>query len=378
MNTSIEKIIAQMQNAVDHPAQMIRDHKQTTGKGAVGCFPYYTPEEIVHAAGLLPIGIWGGETQAAEVHSILPAFTCPIMQSNMEFALRGMFNDLEAVMIPAPCDTMKSVGQDWLYAIPQVKAILLVYPQMRKIAGGVQYLKSEFIRVKKELETITGKTITDQDLTRSIKIYNDHRAILRLFSEVAPAYSATISPKVRHLVIKSGFFMEKEQHTTLVGGLIQALKQQPMEPATGKKVILTGITAEPDGLLDLLAENGLAVVGDDLAQESRLFRTDVPAGTDPLERLAQQWALIEGCSLAYDPQKKRGAMIIDLAKQRQADGIILCLMKFCDPEEFDYPILAAEFEQAGLPLLYIEVDQQTQSLEQLRTRVQGFAEMLRA
>ena len=160
--------------------------------------------------------------------------------------------------------------------------------------------------------------------------------------------------------------------------MIQALKQQPVEPATGKKVILTGITAEPDGLLDLLAENGLSVVGDDLAQESRLFRTDVPAGTDPLERLAQQWALIEGCSLAYDPQKKRGAMIIDLAKQRQADGIILCLMKFCDPEEFDYPILAAEFEQAGLPLLYIEVDQQTQSLEQLRTRVQGFAEMLRA
>jgi (R)-2-hydroxyisocaproyl-CoA dehydratase beta subunit len=375
---NIAKIIAQLRKTVDNPAQVISDYSKKTGKGVVGCFPYYTPEEIVHAAGMLPIGLWGGETQVAEVHSILPAFTCPIMQSNMEFALRGVYNKLKAVIIPAPCDTLKSVGQDWLYVIPQIKAILLVYPQMRKIEGGVQYLKTEFARVKKEIEAINGEPISDQALTRSIEIYNTHRAVMRTFTELAPSYPVTIPPGIRHLVIKSSFFMEKGQHTEVVNALMRELQKLPAEKSSAKKIILTGITAEPDGLLDLFQENGLTVVGDDLAQESRLFRTDVPAGSDPLTRLARQWSLIDGCSLAYDPEKKRGAMIIELAKKTRADAIILCMMKFCDPEEFDYPILATEFEQAKLPLLYLEVDQQNQSLEQLRTRVQGFAEMINA
>lgn len=376
--SAITKIMAQMQAAVKHPNQVIRDYKKKTGKGVVGCFPYYTPEEIVHAAGMLPVGLWGGETQVSAVHSILPAFTCPIMQSNMEFAMRGVYNDLDAVIIPAPCDTLKSVGQDWLYVIPQVKAILLVYPQMRKIEGGVQYLKTEFARVKKELEAIAGETISDQALTNSIKIYNRHRAVMRNFAESAPLYPKTITPSVRHLIIKSGFFFEKGQHADMVEAFMEELRKLSPETSPAKKIVLTGIVAEPDGLLDLFAENGLTVVGDDLAQESRLFRTDVPEGKDPLERLARQWSLVEGCSLAYDPQKKRGGMIIDLARKTNADGIVLCMMKFCDPEEFDYPILASEFEQAKIPLLYLEVDQQLQSLEQFRTRIQGFAEMLEA
>ncbi len=119
------------------------------------------------------------------------------------------------------------------------------------------------------------------------------------------------------------------------------------------------------------------MVADDLAQESRQFRTDVPDGDEePLLRLARQWSLIEGCSLAYDPQKKRVEMLIELVKTAGADGLIFCMMKFCDPEEFDYPIIAEQFEAAGIPLLYLEIDQQQQSLERERTRIQSFAEML--
>ena len=50
--------------------------------------------------------------------------------------------------------------------------------------------------------------------------------------------------------------------------------------------------------------------------------------------------------------------------------------KFCDPEEYDYPIYKAELEEAEVPMLYMEVDQQTTGFEQIRTRVQSFREML--
>jgi benzoyl-CoA reductase/2-hydroxyglutaryl-CoA dehydratase subunit BcrC/BadD/HgdB len=170
--------------------------------------------------------------------------------------------------------------------------------------------------------------------------------------------------------------MEKSHHTLLVKELVNELSKRPAEKFKGKKVILTGIMAEPNGLLELLNDNGLTVVADDLAQESRQFRTDVPAGDDPLIRLARQWSLVEGCSLAFDPYKKRGDMLINMAKETQADAIVLCMMKFCDPEEFDYPILSAQFEKAGIPMLYLEIDQQMQSMEQIRTRIQAFTEML--
>ncbi len=373
----IKKILAVMKEAVAHPGQAVKNYKQMTGKGAVGCFPIYCPEEIVHAAGMLPVGMWGGQTQISQALTIVPSFCCSIMQSNIELALKGVYKDLDAVIISSPCDTLKSIPQDWGYAIPDIKVIQIVYPQMRKIESGVEYLKTEFLRVKQAIEGITGEPITDAALKKSIEVYNRHRRSLREFCTVARNYPLTITPVVRHLVIKSGYFMEKSQHTLLVDELSSELKKLPPREWQGKRVVLTGITAEPDALLKIFDENRLTVVADDLAQESRQFRTDVPDGDEePLLRLARQWSLIEGCSLAYDPQKKRVEMLIELVKTAGADGLIFCMMKFCDPEEFDYPIIAEQFEAAGIPLLYLEIDQQQQSLERERTRIQSFAEML--
>ena len=373
---TINEILMQMQAVVSNPSKVVLDYKKKTGKGVIGCFPVYCPDEIVHAAGMLPIGLWGGKTQVSLAHTIVPPFACSIMQSILEYALRDVYKELDAVIIPAPCDTLKSIGQDWQFVVPGIKSILVVYPQMRKLEVGVQYLKTEFQHVRKEIEAIAGAVITDEALNRSIEIYNVHRQVMRRFTDVARMYPLTITPTIRHLVIKSGYFMEKGQHTLLVSELADALEKSPTEAWTGSKVILTGIMAEPDDLLELFSDNGIAVVGDDLAQESRQFRTDVPAGDDPLIRLARQWSLVEGCSLAFDPKKQRGEMLIDMVKKTGADGVVLCMMKFCDPEEFDYPILSVEFEKAGIQLLYLEIDQQMQSLEQVRTRIQGFAEML--
>ena len=51
-------------------------------------------------------------------------------------------------------------------------------------------------------------------------------------------------------------------------------------------------------------------------------------------------------------------------------------MKFCDPEEYDYPIVKKDLEQAGIPELYIEVEQQSVNVEQIRTKIQTFADII--
>ena len=257
-------------------------------------------------------------------------------------------------------------------------AIVFTHPQNRKIAKDAAnvFAREEFNIVKEKLEDILDVHISNKAIKNSIAVYNENRAVCREFSDVAAEYAAVVTPSDRHAVIKARWFMEKSRHTALVKELIAALKAEPAPEFKGKKIIVTGIQVEPYDVLDIFQENGFAIVADDLAQETRNFRQDVPDDDDALMALARAWNEFDGCSLATDANKPKGQMIIDAVKKYGADAVVVCMMKFCDPEEFDYPILLQEFEAAGVKNLYIEVDQESTAFEQVKTRIQTFAEIL--
>jgi benzoyl-CoA reductase/2-hydroxyglutaryl-CoA dehydratase subunit BcrC/BadD/HgdB len=98
----LKKVLAAMNEAVSNPGQAVKSYKEKTGKGVIGCFPVYCPEEIIHAAGMLPIGMWGGQTKISKALTVVPSFCCSIMQSNIELALKGVYNDLDAVECHLP------------------------------------------------------------------------------------------------------------------------------------------------------------------------------------------------------------------------------------------------------------------------------------
>lgn len=371
-----KEIINEFKAIADNPRKAMDDYKKETGKGAVGIMPVYCPEEIVHAAGYLPIGMWGAQKkQISKARTYLPPFACSIMQSVMELQLEGVYDDLEAVIFSVPCDTLKCMSQKWNRPVP---AIVFTHPQNRKIAKDAAnvFAREEFNIVKEKLEDILDVHISNKAVKNSIAVYNENRAACREFSDVAAEYAAVVTPSDRHAVIKARWFMEKSRHTALVKELIAALKAEPAPEFKGKKIIVTGIQVEPYDVLDIFQENGFAIVADDLAQETRNFRQDVPDDDDALMALARAWNEFDGCSLATDANKPKGQMIIDAVKKYGADAVVVCMMKFCDPEEFDYPILLQEFEAAGVKNLYIEVDQESTAFEQVKTRIQTFAEIL--
>lgn len=371
-----KEIINEFKAIADNPRKAMDDYKKETGKGAVGIMPVYCPEEIVHAAGYLPIGMWGAQKkQISKARTYLPPFACSIMQSVMELQLEGVYDDLEAVIFSVPCDTLKCMSQKWNRPVP---AIVFTHPQNRKIAKDAAnvFAREEFNIIKEKLEDILDVHISNKAIKNSIAVYNENRAACREFSDVAAEYAAVVTPSDRHAVIKARWFMEKSRHTALVKELIAALKAEPAPEFKGKKIIVTGIQVEPYDVLDIFQENGFAIVADDLAQETRNFRQDVPDDDDALMALARAWNEFDGCSLATDANKPKGQMIIDAVKKYGADAVVVCMMKFCDPEEFDYPILLQEFEAAGVKNLYIEVDQESTAFEQVKTRIQTFAEIL--
>ena len=222
-----------------------------------------------------------------------------------------------------------------------------------------------------------GVKITNAALENSIAIYNENRAVMREFVKVAADYPQVISAVDRHAVFKARQFMLKEKHTALVKELIEEIKAMPVQPWDGKKVVVTGILLEPNQVLEIFDEFKLAIVDDDLAQESRQIRVDVLDGEEgPLYRMAKAWQQMYGCSVATDTKKGRGKMLMNKVAATGADAVIIAMMKFCDPEEWDYPVMYREFEEKGIKNLMFEVDQELTSFEQVKTRLQSFVEML--
>lgn len=372
----LNELISKFDYISNHPKEMMEDYIKQ-GKKVIGVLPVYTPEEIVHAAGMVPMGLWGGQVEIDKAKQYYPAFACSIMQSIAEFGLKGSYKGLSGVIIPCMCDTLICMTQNWKSGIKEIPMIPFVHPQNRKIEGGVTYLITEYDHVKAELEKICGGEIAEEAMLKSIDVYNENRKVMQEFVELVPKYLNTITPTVRNVIIKARHFMLKEDHTAMMKELIELLKAMPEEKFEGKKVLVTGIILDNKDILEVLEENNVAVAYDNVAQESRQFMTLVPErGNSAIERLARQWSDVEGCTLAYNPEKKRGSMIVDDVKRLGLDGIIYALMKFCDPEEYDYPVVKADFDEADIPSLYIEVEQESSNAEQIRTRVQTFVEML--
>lgn len=373
---TINEMLGQFEHAALHPGQMLRQWKKETGGKAVGWLPIHFPEEIAHAAGMLPMGLWGGKYTTAQSSEYLQTFCCSIMKAVMELGLNGAYRELDAIVSPNTCDTMRCIPLMLRLAVPHPPVIGLVLPDNRKLESGVQFTADEYRKLADELVKVGGKKVNKANLEQSIEVYNQHHQTMLEFSQVAADHCDIITPYYRHMVIKSSFYMPKEKHTEWVLDLMRELRKLPIFKWRGKKVVLTGIMSEPYEILRLLEEYGYAVVGDDLAQGSRQFRTHTPDGIDPFMRLAKRFAYVEGCSCVHDPLKLRGKIINDMVSERQADGVVVLMMKFCDPEEYDYPYLKEDMENNGVPHVYIEIEQQMESLEQVSTRLQAFKEML--
>ena len=369
---TIEKLTAAGLN----PGKTIAETKKETGNDLVGVFPIRTPEEVVYAAGCVPIGMWGGHTEITLADKYLQSFCCSIMRINLEYALRGVYNDVKAVLIPTFCDTMKCIVENWKLALPQVPTIAFAYPQHHKLQAGMEFTIDEIKRVKHELELALHKIITNEEVEEAFRVYEDWRKTMREFTALAAQHPEIITAKKRYAIIKAGCYMDKAVYTKLVKEINEGLKSEGPSTFKGIRATVTGIMMEPVDVLDIFEENNIAIVGDDLSHQSRAFRALSPDSGTVLEKMAGRIAAQEGDTFLYEASKDKGDMLIDMVQETNADAIVLFMMKFCDPEEFDYPILKKQMEEASIPLLYLEVDQQMESYEQLRTRVQSFAEMI--
>ncbi len=125
----------------------------------------------------------------------------------------------------------------------------------------------------------------------------------------------------------------------------------------------------------MLEKLNAQIVGDDLCTGSRYFAQPVEADGDPIAALADRFIHRLPCPAKHNPDHDPGEYLLRLFNEAKAEGILFVLQKFCDPHAFDYAIVREKLDAAGVPHLRLEMEQ-TPALDQWRTRLQAFLEII--
>ncbi|MDW7673355.1 MAG: 2-hydroxyacyl-CoA dehydratase family protein [Bacillota bacterium] len=372
----MEQELQKLLSAAMNPKAPILSWKKKHGGKVIGALPIYVPEELIAAAGALPVGLWGGNTEIERANGHLQGFACSIVRGVLELGLKGTYSMVDGFVFPSTCDHIQNTSEIWAKAFPHHQKFDLVYPANRQSKAALTYQLSLLMNFRQWLEELTGNGITDERLSSTISVYNKHRQLMHQLRCVRAENPRGLTNGEMAGLVKASLFLPKEEFNSSLEQILPWLNNRIVKDEPRLRLVLTGIMAEPVGILDCLDELGCTVIADDLALGARISRGQVEESLSPLEGLAQRHLSLGPCSTLYDPNKKRGGYLINLLKETKADGIVFINMKFCEMEEFDYPVIKQEMEQAGIPLLFIEVEQQMASIGQLRTRLQAFAEML--
>lgn len=371
MSMMNDDIFGKFADICDNPGRQLKAYKER-GKKIIGCLPMYCPEEIIYACGGLPFGLWGADIGISKAKEYMPAFFCGILQTELEMAVNRKLDGLDAVVLTQLCDSLKCFSQNITVAAPQLRYIYLQQPQLRSGDPARKFFAARLSEFADEIAAITGAKYTEASLSEAVGVYNENRTLLRRFTELAATHPATVTPRMRLCVIKSGYFCDRAEHNELLKTINSRLADLPTEKWKGKRVVTTGIIADSTEFLSALEENGIRIVADDVAHESRQFRTDVLSAD--IDGIAKRYLSMHSCSLLYGGVTQRAKLVAALAEKYHADGVICLMTKFCDPEEYDYPLLRDAVENIGVPFITIEQDKSIKQSGQLRTILQTFAE----
>ena len=211
---STEVLLKEFKEVSEHPHIVLSEYKKQ-GKKVIGVLPYYAPVELVVAAGMVPMGIWGSNNKTISMaKEYCATFYCTIAQLALEMLLDGTMDGLDGLITPTICDTLRPMSQNFRVAMSdKMPVIFLAHPQNRFDANGLQFCVAQYTSIKKQLEAIAGHEITGEAIQDAIRVYNRSRAARRKFVKLAAAHADVITPTRRSAVLKAAWFLPKDVYT---------------------------------------------------------------------------------------------------------------------------------------------------------------------
>ncbi len=350
---------------------------------AVGHMPTYVPRELIHAAGMLPVGVVGGGDRLEIIRgdAYFQSYICRIPRSTIELALSHKLDVLDGMLFPAICDVIRNLSGMWSMIFPDRYVHYVDLPQNFDPAVGGLFWRRELETLRRDFERMSGNTIDDDALRASIAVYNENRRAIRDLYRARSARPWVFPMSEAYLLLRAGNVLPPEEHTTLLREYLALAPGDPERRDQDRsRVVLVGMFCEqpPHGLVLTLERAGCYVVDDDFLIGLRWLQEDVPEDGDPLANLVD--AYLEHSTMSasrYAPEGDRGRWIVDSVARNVAEGVIFCAASFCDPALLDQPMLVAALDREGIPHTEFKYAEDTGQFAVIREQAGTFSDSIR-
>ncbi len=371
-------ILETFNRVVTDPYTYADTWKRDSGRRVMGYFCSYTPEEIIHAAGALPFRLFGTKENISLADAHLQTYCCSLVRGGLEDALQGKLSFLDGTVFPHTCDSIQRLSDIWRLNAGLSLHMDVVLPVKLNTESARTYMMDIIKKFRKDLEKGIGVSISDEDLLRSIRLYNNIRDLLGRVFSIKNRHPDAIAGNDLYRIMKSSMIIDREKLVDDLQTLVDNLEKEATESADrgSKRVILAGGVCNHPDIYDLLEDSGGTVIWDELCTGTRYFEGRIREDGDPVEAIAGRYYDRIVCPAKHSTSTSRGENLVRLVKEKNADGVIFLTLKFCDPHSFDYPYMKEFLDREEIPSMHLEVEEQLPPEGQLRTRFETFVGML--
>jgi len=353
------------------------------GRHVIGHLPIYIPRELIHAAGMLPLGIYGGgdNMEVIQGDAYYQSYICRIPRSTMELALSGRLDFVEGMLFPSICDVIRNLSGVWKLTQPDVWVRYVDLPQNYQSEVGGTFYIDEMREVLEGLESISGRKVSNDDLLNSIAVYNQNRDLIRNLYDCRIEQPWNVPVTEVYLLMRAGMVLPVEEHNQVLIDYMAALAEVDRPRRDNTKVILNGMFCEqpPLNLIKSIELSGCYVVDDDFILINRWLRENVEETGDALRNLSEAFLDYSvRTSATYEPSRElKGQHLLESVKKTGAEGVIFAAPSFCDPALLEQPMLVDVLNDNGIPNIQFKYAENMGQMQPIREQAGTFADSIK-
>ncbi|MBU3914368.1 2-hydroxyacyl-CoA dehydratase family protein [bacterium] len=377
-----DEILSELEKIAEQPYEKAKEWQKSTGGKVMGLFPMHFPEELIHAAGILPVLFQESDEAVTAGHAFYYPFFCGLSRSVVDQAAKGDLDFMDGFLGGIYCIQASGGNEALRVILPKTKNLYFSLPIGRQV-GILEDITQRLKEMKRDLETFIGKEISSESIKNSIRVYNKNRSLIRKIYDLRYKNPGILSAKNLVIIIKSSMVMPKEEHNTILENLLPELAKLEVSKPEGPRIFISGALcgAPKVDILNMIEQSGAVIVGDDIFHGYRYVSTNMDESKDPLDAIAGHYLEKNGdvpCPTRCDDTTNWPQYLVDSMKKFEADQLFILAAKFCEPHLFFYPDIKETMDEANIPHLLIEFEHEVVSLEALRTRIEAFIEMEQA
>jgi benzoyl-CoA reductase subunit C len=299
------------------------------------------PEELIMAAGMLPVrlsGNPGGEVSEIVKYFGVNAYCESFVNTMLNDLITGKYDYLDYLIIPRSRDSIATQyahlcmlrDLDTGIKLPELYSLEFVQTWSN---GSSEYTHDRFIDFKNRLEDWSGKRISDRLLRDAIAITNENRRLLQHVAKLR--LECRICGTAAMTIIGSSYFMNKEEHNRQ---LSLFLKQSTDLPAIeGKRLFIESSPQDHLQLYQAIESCGAIAVGEDDCWGNRCIDDMIDETKNPFYSLAQRYHFRSPCPYVYFPAGARLEYFQKKLDKTRPDGVIFYINENDAGQLWEYP-----------------------------------------